>query len=46
MLKLRKLLINGTISIALMFGFVGTASADSALELIKDIEVHGFATSS
>lgn len=46
MLKVRRFLIDGLITIALMFGLVSTAYADSALELIKDIEVHGFATSS
>lgn len=46
MLKTRRFLINGLITLALMFGSTSTAFADSALELLKDIEVHGFATSS
>ena len=46
MWKMRRFFIQGTITIALMLGFVSTASADKALELIKDIEVHGFLTSS
>jgi hypothetical protein len=41
-----RFLFNGVITIFLIFGFISTAYADSALELIKDIEVHGFATSS
>lgn len=46
MLKMRRFLTQGTLAIALIFGFVSTASAGKALELIKDIEVHGFASSS
>ena len=46
MWKMRKFLIDGVITISLMFGLVSTAYADSALELIKDIEVHGFSSSS
>ncbi|MBC8283732.1 MAG: outer membrane beta-barrel protein, partial [Nitrospinae bacterium] len=46
MLKTRRFLINGLISISLMFGFASTTYAEPALELLKDIEVHGFVTSS
>jgi len=46
MYKMKRFLIDGIITSAIMFGLVSTAYADSALELIKDIEVHGFATSS
>ncbi|MFT4579687.1 MAG: hypothetical protein ACI8PD_000880 [Nitrospinales bacterium] len=46
MYKMKRILINGLITITIMFGLVSTAYADSALELIKDIEVHGFASSS
>ena len=46
MWKIRRFLIDGVITISLMFGLVSTAYADSALQLIKDIEVHGFASSS
>ncbi len=46
MLQTRRFLNFSLITIALMLGFASTASADKALELIKDIEVHGFASSS
>jgi hypothetical protein len=46
MYKIRRFLIDGLITSAIMFGLVSTTYADSALELIKDIEVHGFVTSS
>jgi hypothetical protein len=44
--KIRRILIDGIITMAITFGLVSTAYADSVLELIKDIEVHGFASSS
>ena len=46
MWRTRRYLIHGLITSALIFGVVSTAYAESALELLKDIEVHGFATSS
>ena len=46
MWRMKRFLIHGLITIALTFGLASTAYADSALELIKDIEVHGFASSS
>ena len=46
MWRTRRFLIDGLITIVLIFGLASTAYADSALELIKDIEVHGFASSS
>ena len=46
MWRTRRYLIHGLITSTLIFGVVSTAYAESALELLKDIEVHGFATSS
>lgn len=46
MLKMGRFLIKGAVAIALMFGPVSAAYAEPVLELLKDIEVHGFATSS
>ena len=46
MWRTRRFLIHGLMTSALIFGLVSTTYAESALELLKDIEVHGFATSS
>lgn len=46
MFKMRKFIVDWAVTLVLIFGLAGTASAESALELIKDIEVHGFVTSS
>ncbi|MBT5027355.1 MAG: porin [Nitrospinaceae bacterium] len=43
---MRRISLKGLACIALIFGLTTSAHADSALELIKDIEVHGFASSS
>jgi hypothetical protein len=43
---MRRFTINLFISIFLALGLASTAHANAALELIKDIEVHGFASSS
>jgi hypothetical protein len=43
---MRRITVNLFVSIFMALALTGTASANSVLELIKDIEVHGFASSS
>ena len=46
MWKVKRFLTVGAFAISLFFSFSNTAFADKALELIKDIEVHGYAGTS
>ena len=43
---MRRFIVNLLVSIFLALALTSTAYANSALELLKDIEVHGFASSS
>ncbi|MBC8288299.1 MAG: porin [Nitrospinae bacterium] len=43
---MRRFTVNWLVSIFIVLGLTSTAHANSALELLKDIEVHGFASSS